>query len=62
MSSLKVKVSFPASMMEARGLVDLGRLSVDDLDLSSWWRILAAKLDVSVRIYVIADMAIDANK
>ena len=49
-------------MEPLRGLVKSGKLSGDDLNLSSWWRILAAKLDVSVRIYVIADMAIDANK
>ena len=49
MASLKVKVSFPASMLEARGLVKLGRLSREDLYLYSWWSILDPKLAVSVK-------------
>ena len=42
--------------------MDLGGLCGEDLDLSSWWRILAAKIDVSVRSYLVADMDIDANR
>ena len=43
---LKVRVSFPASTLEAMGLVKLGRLSGEDLALYSWWRSWSTKIDV----------------
>ena len=39
------------------GLVNLGRFSGEDLAISSWWRILASKLAVSGRMYLVAAMA-----
>ena len=62
MASLKAKVSFPASILEARGLVKLGRLSGEDLDLYSWWSSLAAKLAVSGRMDLVTDMDTDAKR
>ena len=40
----------------------LGILSVEDLYLSSCWRILAPKLAVFVRMDLVADMVIDAKR
>ena len=56
MDSLKVKVSFTASMLEDSGLVNLGRFYGEDLDFSSWWRILTEKISVSGRMELAADM------
>ena len=50
MDLLKAKVSFPAYMLEARGLLKLVILSVEDLAISSWWIILAAKLYMAVDV------------
>ena len=49
-------------MMEARRLEKLGLLSGEDLYLSSWWSILAAKLSVYGRMDLVADMAIYAKR
>ena len=54
MASLKVKVS---SIMDTRGLVKLVRLSVEDLDLSSWESRLAEKLAVYGIMALVTDMA-----
>ena len=62
MESSKLKVSFSSSMLEARGLVNLGRFSGEDLDLSSWWSSLAVKLDVSGIMNLVEDMATDAKR
>ena len=62
MDSLKVKVSLPASILEARGLVKLGRLYEEDLDLSSWWSSLTAKFSFSGIMNLVADMTIDAKR
>ena len=62
MAYLKVKVSFSDFMLEARGLVKLGRLSGEDLALSSYCISLAAKLAVSGRIDLATYMATDANR
>ena len=62
MFSLKLKVSFTTSMLEARGLVKLGIFSLEGLALSSWWSSLAAKIAVSVIMYLVADMNTDAKK
>ena len=59
---MKTKVSFYASMLEFIELVNLGRFIGEDLDLSSWWSSLAGKLTVSGRMYLVADMATDANR
>ena len=48
-------------MLDARGLVKLGKLSTEDLALSSWWLILAAKLAVYGRMNLVADMATDVK-
>ena len=61
MASLMVKVSFTDYMLEARIFVKLGRLYGEDLDLSSWWRILVTKLAVSGIIDLVTDMATDAE-
>ena len=60
--SLKVKVSFPSSVLETRGLWKLGRLSGDEFALFSWRSSLAEKLAVSGRIDLVAVMAIDAKR
>ena len=62
MAYLKLKVSFPASIMESRGLLNLGRFSVEELALSSWWSILAEKLYVYGIMYLVAYMAKDVNR
>ena len=62
MASLKVKVSFPASLLEARELIKLGRFSGEELALSSWWIIFAAKIAVSGIMELVADMAADAKR
>ena len=51
---MKVKVS---SIMDTRGLVKLVRLSVEDLDLSSWESGLAEKLAVYGIMDLVTDMA-----
>ena len=62
MAQLKVNVSFPASMLEDRGLLKLGRLYGYYLALSSRWRILAAKLAVSSSMDLLVDMTTDAKR
>ena len=42
--------------------MNLGRLYVEDLYLSSCWRILAPNLAVFVRIDLVADMVTDAKR
>ena len=61
MDYLKVKVSFPASMLETRWSVKLGRLSGYDLEISSLWISLAAKLAISVRLDSVSDISTDAS-
>ena len=48
-------------MLEARGLVNLGRLYGEDLSLSSRWIRLDAKLAVSRGMDLVTDMATDVN-
>ena len=62
MDFLNKKLSFPAVMLEFRGLVKLDRLSGKELSLSSWWISLAAKLAVYRIIDLVADMDIDAKR
>ena len=66
MASLKVKVSFPASMLESRGLVKLGIFYGEDLAISSWWGSLAAKIAVSgvqwCLIYLFVSVAMYSTK
>ena len=62
MDSLKVKVSFTSSMLELRGFMKLGRFSGEDLDIYSWWNILAAKFTVSVIMDLMADMATNVKR
>ena len=57
-----MRVSYPASILEYRGLVKLGRLSGEELYLSSWWRILDGKLAVSGRMELVTDMATDEKR
>ena len=57
-----MKVLLPASMLEARGLVKLGRFYGDDLALSSCWNSLDAKLAVYGRMDLLADMATGAKR
>ena len=56
MDYLKVKVSFSFSMFETRRLVKLGKLSGEDLDLSSWWSILDSKIALFGGTKLEADM------
>ena len=49
-------------MMESRGLVKLGILSGEDLDIYSWWSSLDEKLAVSERMNLVVDMATYAKK
>ena len=62
MDYLKVKLSFPASKLESKGLVKLGRLSGEELYFSLWWISLAAKFSVSVKIDFVVDMITYAKK
>ena len=57
-----MKVSFTASMLEDRGLVKLGRFYGEDLDFSSWWRILTEKISVSGIMELLSDIATDAYR
>ena len=59
---MKMEVSFPDSMLEARGVVKLGRLSGEELALYSWWSSLAAKIAVSGRMNLVLDMATDTKR
>ena len=58
MASLKVKVSFTSYMFDNRFLVKLGILYGEELALSSWWSILAEKLDFFIIMDLVSDMAI----
>ena len=49
-------------MLETRGLFKLGRLSGEDLALSSWWSSLAAKFAISGRMDLVEVMATDAKR
>ena len=60
--SLKVKVSFPSSMFDTMGVLQLGIFSGDDLALSSWWSRLYEKLAVSGRLGLVLDKATDAKR
>ena len=62
MASLNVKLSFPTSMLEAGGLVKLGRFFVEYLDLSSWWSRFSAKLAVYAIMDLVVDMYIYTNR
>ena len=62
MAYFKVKVSFPASMLEARWLVKLGILSGEYLLIFSWWISVAEKLALSGRIDLVEYMATDTKK
>ena len=44
-------------MLETRGLLKLGRLSGEDLDISSWWIILSVKRAVYGIIDLVSDTA-----
>ena len=55
-------VAFPAYMLEARGLVKLGRFSGEELGLSSWWSSLSAKNYVSRITALVVDIATDAKR
>ena len=62
MATLKVKVSFTDSMLETRGLLKFGGLFGEDLYLSSCWSSLAARIDISGRIDLVAEMATDEKR
>ena len=49
-------------MFDIKGLVKLGRLSGEDLDLSSWCIILYEKLAVSGIVSLVADVATYAKR
>ena len=59
---MKVKVLFHAFMFEARGLAKLGGLPGDCFVLSLWWNVLAEKLDDSVIMDLVEDMATDVKR
>ena len=59
---MEVKVSLPVYILEARGLVKLGIFSGEDLALYSWCIRLAARIAVSGRMYLVADMTTYANR
>ena len=61
MASLKLKVSLLAYTLEDRGLVKLGKLSGEDLDIYFWCRILDVKLAISVIMDLVSDMATDVK-
>ena len=48
-------------MLDTRGLVKLGRMSVENLDISSQWIRLDAKVYVSVIMDLVAYMDTDAK-
>ena len=49
-------------MFDTRGLVKLGRLYGEELDIYSWWSILAAKLSGYGIIYLVEDVATDTKR
>ena len=57
-----MKLSFTASFLEARGLVKLGMIYGEELDIFSWQRSLASKLAVSERIDLVVDTATYAKR
>ena len=62
MDYLNVKLYFPVSMLEARGLVKFGRFSEEELALYSFCISLDAKLAVSGILGLVADMVTYAKK
>ena len=62
MDYLQEKVSFPDYMFDIKRLVKLGRLSGDNLDISSWWIILDEKLTVSGRMHIVAYTGTDTKR
>ena len=54
---LRVKVYIPDYVLEIRGMVKLGRLSGEDLDISSWCISLSEKLFVYGSINLVEDMS-----
>ena len=62
MDYLKVKASFPYSMLEYMELVNLGRLSGDYLPLYYWRNNLDEKLAFTSRMDFMADMATCAKR
>ena len=62
MDSLKVKLSFPACMLEFRVLLKLVRFSGEDLDFSSWWSSLSEKITVFGIMELVKDMAIYSKR
>ena len=59
MDYLKVKFSSPSSKLDARGLVNLGRLSGEDICISSWWIRLDKKIAVTGSMSLLVDMNTD---
>ena len=59
MDYLKVKVSSPSSILYARGLVNLGRLSGEDIYFYSWWIRLDKKIAVPGSMNLLGDMDTD---
>ena len=49
-------------MLEARGLVNLGRLSGEDVGFSSWWIRLSTKIAVYRITNLVTDMSIDVKR
>ena len=56
MDSLKVKVSSPSSILDARGLVRLGMFSVEDIYFSSFWIRLDKQISVPWSMNLLGDM------
>ena len=59
MDYLKVKFSSPSSILYAVGLVNLGRLSGEDIYFSSWWIRLDKKIAVTGSMSLLVDMDTD---
>ena len=62
MASLKVKVPFPSSVFDTRGLVKLVILYGEDMSLSSWGISFDEKLSVSGIVELVEDMITDAKR
>ena len=61
-ASLKLKVSFPSSMLDTRAFLKLGRLYGEELDIYSWCVSLDAKHSVFERMYLVEVMATDVKR
>ena len=59
---LQLKLLLLSFMVYGKGLMNLGMLSAEDIDFSSWWRILASKIIFLGSIELVEDMSIEKKR